>query len=156
LWYNVAVEMNMKRNRRNKNIVRGLIEDAKDMTEFRYQESSAIPADNYFKKRINNKKIRDNLPLYFPKQKIREFCRIHGITFLALFGSYARGDNNKDSDMDFLVKINSGKSLIDVIRVENKMADLFDKKVQFVEEDTVPLELKKTINKEKIVLYEER
>jgi len=91
-----------------------------------------------------------------PKQKIKEFCRIHGITFLALFGSYARGDNNKDSDMDFLVKINSGKSLIDVIRVENKMADLFDKKVQFVEEDTVPLELKKTINKEKIVLYEER
>ena len=146
----------MKRNKRNKNIVRGLIEDAKDMTEFRYQESSAIPADTYFKKRFKNKKIRDNLPLYFPKQKITEFCKNNGITFLALFGSYARGDNKRDSDMDFLVKIDSGKSLIDVIRVENKMGDLFDRKVQFVEEDTVPLELKKTINKEKIVLYEER
>jgi len=145
-----------KQNKRNKNRSQDFLEDSRDMANLRYQESSAIPADNYFKKRINNKKIRDNLPLYFPKQKIREFCRIHGITFLALFGSYARGDNNKDSDMDFLVKINSGKSLIDVIRVENKMADLFDKKVQFVEEDTVPLELKKTINKEKIVLYEER
>ena len=146
----------MKRNRRNKNIVRGLIEDVKDMAELRYQESSAIPLNAYFKKRFKKRTVRENPPLYFPQQKITEFCKNNGITFLALFGSYARGDNKRDSDMDFLVKIDSGKSLIDVIRVENKMGDLFDRKVQFVEEDTVPLELKKTINKEKIVLYEER
>lgn len=149
----------MAKNRQNKgniNRSRDFLEDSRDMAKLRSQESYAIPVDSYFKKRMKNMKIRDNLPSYFPKQKIGEFCRIHGITFLALFGSYARGDNRKDSDMDFLVKIDSKKTLLDVIRVENEMGDLFDRKVQFVEDDTVPLELKKTINKEKIVLYEKR
>jgi len=106
---------------------------------------------------MNNIKINKNhrnLPVSL--DMIKEFCKAHGISFLAVFGSYARGDYKQNSDMDFLVKFNSKKSLLDVIEDELEMGDTLNKKVQFVEEDAVPLELKKMIDREKVIIYEER
>ncbi len=39
-----------------------------------------------------------------PRQKIAEFCRMHGIRRLALFGSVLRDDFGPDSDIDVLVE----------------------------------------------------
>jgi uncharacterized protein len=46
-----------------------------------------------------------------------------------LFGSAARGEERPDSDIDFLVELEPGRSLLDVIGLENDLADLFGRKV---------------------------
>jgi predicted nucleotidyltransferase len=38
------------------------------------------------------------------KQKIIEICRRSGVSYCAVFGSYARGEATKASDVDLLVK----------------------------------------------------
>lgn len=35
-----------------------------------------------------------------------ELAREYGVSYLALFGSYARGDQREDSDVDILVEVN--------------------------------------------------
>jgi predicted nucleotidyltransferase len=49
-----------------------------------------------------------------------------------LFGSAARGKERPGSDIDFLVEIDPDCSLIDVIGLENNLADLFGRKVEVV------------------------
>jgi len=39
-------------------------------------------------------------------EKLREFCRRHGITTMYLFGSCARNEATPSSDMDLLVELN--------------------------------------------------
>ena len=53
------------------------------------------------------------------------------ISELALFGSYARGDNRSDSDIDILVDFN-GRIGIDFIRLAHELEDIFKSKVDLV------------------------
>ena len=43
-----------------------------------------------------------------PKSKLAEFCRLHYITKLSLFGSVLREDFRPDSDIDVLVEFEPG------------------------------------------------
>ncbi len=45
-----------------------------------------------------------NPQLHIPKQHLDSFCRTHGITWLAVFGSALRDDFKPDSDIDLLVE----------------------------------------------------
>ena len=53
------------------------------------------------------------------------------ISELALFGSYARGDNQASSDIDILVDFN-GRIGIDFISLAHDLEDIFDRKVDLV------------------------
>jgi hypothetical protein len=44
------------------------------------------------------------LQLALPKEKIADFCRLHHIRKLAIFGSALRDDFRPDSDIDVLVE----------------------------------------------------
>jgi len=46
------------------------------------------------------------------KKKIAKFCRDNDVVYLGLFGSYARGEQTKESDIDILVGFNKTKSLV--------------------------------------------
>lgn len=41
-----------------------------------------------------------------------------GVTKAALFGSVARGEAKKRSDIDILIKLKKGKSLLDLVRLQ--------------------------------------
>jgi len=45
-------------------------------------------------------------------------CRNNDISFLGLFGSYSRGEQNEKSDIDFLANFSIRKSLLDHVRIE--------------------------------------
>ena len=47
------------------------------------------------------------------REAILEIARRHGAHDLRLFGSVARGDNTEVSDVDILVRFESGRSLFD-------------------------------------------
>lgn len=46
--------------------------------------------------------------------EIREIARRYGASNLRVFGSVARGDAGAQSDVDFLVELESGRSLFDL------------------------------------------
>lgn len=50
----------------------------------------------------------------------------------AFFGSFARGDNRPDSDIDLLVDLGAKKSLLDLIGLEQDLEDKFKKDFDIV------------------------
>lgn len=66
------------------------------------------------------------------KERIGALARTHGARSVRLFGSAARGDERPESDIDFLVELEPDRSLLDLIGLENDLADLFGRKVEVV------------------------
>ena len=55
---------------------------------------------------------------------ILDICRRHGASNVAIFGSVARGDDRPASDIDFLVDLDSRRSLLDHIGLQQELEDL--------------------------------
>ena len=51
---------------------------------------------------------------------------------LGIFGSYARGEQKKNSDVDILVVFSQTPGLFDYMKVENCLSDILHKKVDLV------------------------
>ena len=51
-------------------------------------------------------------------------ARRHGISDLRVFGSVARGEENPDSDVDFLVNLDRGRTLLDLIGFQQEAEDI--------------------------------
>ena len=79
-----------------------------------------------------------------------------GVLKASIFGSFARGDNNKNSDIDFLVKLVSGKSLLDLIGLKQELEDALGKKVDIITYNSIHPLLKKSILKDQKVIYEKK
>jgi len=56
----------------------------------------------------------------------------NGASFVGLFGSFARGEASEDSDVDLLVTFDPGKSLLDVIGLEQEVSAKLGRKVDLV------------------------
>ncbi|MDO8517295.1 MAG: nucleotidyltransferase family protein [Nanoarchaeota archaeon] len=68
------------------------------------------------------------------KQKIIKILKENKIKKAGIFGSYARGEQKKNSDIDILVEINDKKmSLLDIIRLEKYLEEKLGKKIDLVE-----------------------
>ena len=63
------------------------------------------------------------------KQKAIPILKASGVTRSSVFGSYARGEQQEDSDIDILVEFPKGKSLLDLIGLEMDLRDALGKKV---------------------------
>jgi predicted nucleotidyltransferase len=66
------------------------------------------------------------------KEKREEILRIaarHGAHNVRVFGSVARGDARPDSDVDFLVEMEPGRSLMDVGELKMDLEDLLGRRV---------------------------
>ena len=66
------------------------------------------------------------------KSKKDELERKYSISELALFGSYARGDYNEQSDIDILVDFNARIDGFDYIRLAHELEDAFHYKIDLV------------------------
>ena len=65
---------------------------------------------------------------------LNPFCERWGVSELALFGSVLRGDFGPDSDVDVLVAFLPGvrRGLIDVMRMEEELEQLFGRKADLL------------------------
>lgn len=66
------------------------------------------------------------------KRKITPILKRQGITKAALFGSVARGEATKTSDIDLLIEFKGRKSLFELVGLELELQDLLGKKVDVV------------------------
>jgi predicted nucleotidyltransferase len=55
-----------------------------------------------------------------------------GISHLRVFGSFARGEDRPDSDIDLLVDLEPGRSLLDLIAAKQDIEDLLGRKVDII------------------------
>jgi len=67
-----------------------------------------------------------NEQIRFPKDRIAEFCRLHHIRRLAVFGSALRSDFNENSDIDILVEFEPEHipGLFGMARLERELSKL--------------------------------
>jgi len=56
---------------------------------------------------------------------------------IGIFGSCARGDQSRDSDLDVLVNLNSEISLLDLVRMERELTEILGIKVDLVTEGSL-------------------
>jgi uncharacterized protein len=85
------------------------------------------------------------------KEKREEILRIaagHGARNVRVFGSVARGDSNEASDIDLLVDMEPGRSLLDLAALFSDLSDLFGRKVDVVTEKGLYWLLRRRILKE--------
>jgi predicted nucleotidyltransferase len=70
---------------------------------------------------------------------------------VGIFGSFARGDNKKDSDIDILVEFKEAPSLLTLIKLENDLSEILGVKVDLVTTGALKNKrIKKSIQKDLI------
>ena len=71
---------------------------------------------------------------------------------IGVFGSYARGDQKKRSDIDFLVTFDKAISLFDHVDLTIYLNDLMGCKVDVIQHDNLRPELRKYVLKDLVYL----
>lgn len=61
---------------------------------------------------------------------IRTLARAHGAVSIELFGSAARGEDRPDSDLDFMVELEPGRSLLDLVGLNQDLEAALGRKVE--------------------------
>jgi len=64
------------------------------------------------------------------RQEILSMAALHGASNVRVFGSVLRGDDRPDSDIDLLVEVDPGRSLLDIIGLEQDLGELLGRRVE--------------------------
>jgi len=68
------------------------------------------------------------------RERILTLAHRHGARNVRIFGSVARGDEKENSDVDLLVEMEPGRSLLDRVALGQDLEDLLGLKVDVVTE----------------------
>jgi uncharacterized protein len=68
------------------------------------------------------------LSIEIPKDKIAEFCQKYNVRKLSLFGSVLRDEFSPESDVDFLVEFEEGKTQgFGIVRMERELSAMISR-----------------------------
>lgn len=84
------------------------------------------------------------------KSKILPILKQAGVKRSSIFGSYVRGDQTKGSDIDILVELPKGSSLLDLIGLEMELKKAVGKKVDLLTYNSIHPLLKDYIQKDQM------
>ena len=84
------------------------------------------------------------------KKKAVPILKKNDIVKAGVFGSYARGEAKKKSDIDFLIKIKGKKSLLDIVGIQLDLHEVLKRKIDLLEYEEVHPRLKKQIFDEEV------
>jgi len=92
------------------------------------------------------------------EEKLAEICRKNDIVFMAIFGSFVRGEQKRKSDIDIAIEFerNSEKSLLDLVKIENELRKIFRRKVDLVIFSSLNPYVLEGVKKEMRVIYDKR
>ncbi len=89
------------------------------------------------------------------QEKIIEICHRNDISFCALFGSFARGEANLESDIDLLVRFSKPKGY-DWLNAAFEIEEVLGKKVDLITETSLSRHVRDQVYKDLQILYGER
>ena len=89
-------------------------------------------------------------------QQIADYFKTQPVLKAWLFGSFARGEEQEDSDVDLLVKFDRSIpiGLFAFARMHRELEERVGRKVDLVEEGTLRPAVQKTANRDMKVIYE--
>jgi len=103
-----------------------------------------------------------NLPLPLRKEGIEEklakICQENNVIFLAIFGSFIKGEPKKKSDIDIAIEFdkNKGKSLLDLVHIEYELTKIFKRKVDLGIFSSISPYIIEDVKREMRIIYEKR
>lgn len=87
-------------------------------------------------------------------QKLVEYLIPYQPEKVSVFGSYARGDQRPQSDLDVLVKFSAPVSFLKLVKIEQQLSDLLGVKVELLTDNSLRNpKLRKYVYEHLIVLY---
>jgi len=86
------------------------------------------------------------------REEILRIAAKHGAKNVRIFGSVARGDADEKSDVDFLVKMDEGSSLMDHAALLVELEELLGRKIDVAPEDSIRPKMRDRVLKEAIPL----
>ncbi|MEM2882201.1 MAG: nucleotidyltransferase domain-containing protein [Candidatus Bathyarchaeia archaeon] len=92
------------------------------------------------------------------EERLFEICQKNDVVFMALFGSFVRGEQKEGSDIDISIEFDrkSKKSLLDLVRVENELRGIFKRRVDLGIFSSINPHMMEDIKKEMRIIYEKR
>jgi len=89
-------------------------------------------------------------------QNVFKIFREYDVRQAAVFGSYARGDQSRGSDIDILIKLgrDTKLSLLGLVKMEAMLTKILKKKIDLVTYNSLNRHIKQGILKEMKVIYE--
>jgi hypothetical protein len=95
----------------------------------------------------NIKKIEDL------KEKIIPILKANGVVRSSVFGSFARGEDTPESDIDLLIELKKPKGLLFLAGLKFDLEDNLKRKVDLLTYRSINPRLKKYIYKDEIKIY---
>jgi uncharacterized protein len=81
-----------------------------------------------------------------------ELKKRYPIREMGVFGSYVRGEQREDSDLDVLVDLGDGMTLIDLVGLQLEISDALGLKVDLAMKDALKPRIEKRILAEAVML----
>lgn len=86
------------------------------------------------------------------RREIMDLARLHGARRIRVFGSVARGEATPDSDIDFLVDMEPGRSLFDMGGLLMDLQELLGCRVDVVTESGLQARIRDRVLREAVPL----
>ena len=93
-----------------------------------------------------NQPILDEIALFVPR------LRSLGVKKLSVFGSFARGTQQQHSDLDLLIDLEPGRSLLDIVAIQQDIEDALGIRVDVVTERSLSPHIRDSIIKDAVPL----
>lgn len=94
--------------------------------------------------------LRDIIQMH--RDEIIKVAMQHGARNIRLFGSVVRGEADEESDVDFLVDLDSGRSLLDLGGLVMDLKDVIGRDVDVVTERGLDPRIRDRVLKEAVTL----
>ncbi len=86
------------------------------------------------------------------RAEILRLAEVHGCRNVRVFGSFATGENRPDSDVDFLVDMEPGRTIFDLARLLGDLRDLLGTQVDVIESRSIHPYIRNRILDEAVAL----
>ncbi|MBX3459585.1 MAG: nucleotidyltransferase family protein [Planctomycetes bacterium] len=82
------------------------------------------------------------------RDEIQALASKHGAVRIRLFGSVARGEDGPEIDVDFLVQLDTDRSLLDFVNLKLDLEELLGRRVDLVAEGGISKWIRKRVLRE--------
>lgn len=87
--------------------------------------------------------------------KIKDYLINKPIEKAWLFGSFSRGEENDESDIDLIVEFSKGVRIgLEYFRIIGELEEICERRVDLAESDMLDKRVEANVNKDKILIYE--
>jgi len=87
------------------------------------------------------------------QKQIIDYLLIYDPKMIGIFGSYARNEQTKKSDIDILVSFNQRLTLIDLSKIKNELSDRLKIKVDLVNQKALHPKLKAYVMQDLQIIF---